>query len=196
MRSHVTLQAIARQSGVSLATVSLVLRDKPGVNDETRKRVLDAASTLGYRRHLKSVSAIPSTLRQVGVVLKARVGDQPYSSQFYAPVLAGVEAACRRQQINMLYATVTVDIDNHPQSLPRMLLEGELDGVLLIGAFVDHTIEQLIERRGMPVVLVDAYAPGASYDAAVTDNLRGAYEAVTYLIRQGHHHIGGKSMLV
>jgi LacI family transcriptional regulator len=190
MRSHVTLQAIARQSGVSLATVSLVLRDKPGVNDATRKRVLDAAGTLGYRRRAKSVSAIPSALRQVGVVLKARVGDQPYSSQFYAPVLAGVEAACRRQQINMLYATVMVDIDNHPQSLPRMLLEGELDGVLLIGAFVDHTIERLIERRGMPVVLVDAYAPGGSYDAAVTDNLRGAHEAVSYLIRQGHRHIG------
>ena len=68
--------------------------------------------------------------------------------------------------------------------------EGELDGVLLIGASVDNTIEQLIQRRGMPVVLVDAYAPGAHYDAAVTDNLRGAYEAVTYLIRQGHRHIG------
>jgi len=70
MRSQVTLQAIARKSGVSLATVSLVLRDMPGVNDETRKRVLDAAGTLGYRRRLKPVSALPLALRQVGVVLK------------------------------------------------------------------------------------------------------------------------------
>src|SRR4051812_29441202 len=127
MRSQVTLQTIARKSGVSLATVSLVLRDKPGVNEETRKRVLEAAGTLGYRRRLKSMSTISQVLRQVGVVLKARPGDQPYSNQFYAPVLAGVEAACRRQQINMLYATVMVDIDNHPQALPRMLMEGELD---------------------------------------------------------------------
>jgi LacI family transcriptional regulator len=189
MRSQVTLQAIARKSSVSLTTVSLVLRNKPGINEATRKRVLDAASALGYRRRLESASAPSPLLRQVGVVLKARIGDAPYSNQFYAPVLAGVEAACRKQQINMLYATVMVDIDNHPQDLPRMLLEGELDGVLLIGAFVDNTIERLIQRRGMPVVLVDAYALGACYDAVVTDNVRGAYEAVSYLIQQGHRHI-------
>src|SRR4051794_33131697 len=163
MRAQVTLQAIARKSGVSLTTVSLVLRDKPGINEATRRRVLDAASALGYRRRPGGLASVPSPLlQQIGVVLKARTGDAPYSNQFYAPVLAGVEAACRKRQINMLYATVMVDIDNHPQDVPRMLLEGELDGVLLLGAFVDNTIEQLIQRRGMPVVLVDAYAPGAN----------------------------------
>jgi LacI family transcriptional regulator len=189
MSQKVTLEAIARASGVSLATVSLVLRGKPGINDDTRRRVLDAASALGYRRRLKLASA-PHPLRQVGVIVKARVGEQPHSNQFYGPVLAGVEAACRKQQINLLYGAVTVDMDNHPQDLPRMLLEDELDGVLLIGAFVDHTIDQLIQRRGTPVVLVDAYATSGEYDAAVTDNLRSAYEAVTYLIEHGHRQIG------
>jgi LacI family transcriptional regulator len=189
MRPRVTLEAIARASGVSLATVSLVLRDKPGINDGTRKRVMDAAQVLGYRRHLSAGSA-PRVLRQVGVIVKARPGDQPHSNQFYSPVLAGVEAACRKQQINMLYATVTVDADNHPQDLPRMLLEYELDGVLLLGAFVDHTIEQLIQRRGTPVALADAYATSGTYDAAVSDNVGGAYEAVAYLIRKGHRQIG------
>jgi LacI family transcriptional regulator len=189
MSQKVTLEAIARQSGVSLATVSLVLRDKPGINDDTRKRVLEAASALGYRRRLKPASA-PHLLGQVGVIVKARVGEHPHSNQFYGPVLSGVEAACRRQQINLLYGAVTVDMDNHPQDLPRMLLEDQLDGVLLIGAFVDHTIDQLIQRRGTPVVLVDAYATSGDYDAVVTDNLRSAYEAVSYLIGHGHHHIG------
>src|SRR5690349_2243896 len=150
MRSRVTLESIARASGVSLATVSLVLRDKPGINEATRKRVIDAAQILGYRRSLGAGSA-PRALRQVGVIVKARPGDQPHSNQFYSPVLAGVEATCRKQQINMLYATVTVDADNHPQDLPRMLVEYDLDGVVLLGAFVDHTIEQLIQRRGTPI---------------------------------------------
>lgn len=189
MRSRVTLESIARASGVSLATVSLVLRDKPGINDQTRKRVLDAAQGLGYRRHPSPGNA-PRVLRQVGVLVKARPGDQPHSNQFYSPVLAGVEAACRKQQINMLYATVTVDEDNHPQDLPRMLLEYDLDGVLLLGAFVDHTIEQLIQRRGTPVALADAYATSGAYDAAVSDNVGGAYQAVSYLIQQAHREIG------
>jgi LacI family transcriptional regulator len=83
-----------------------------------------------------------------------------------------------------------VDLDNHPQDLPRMLLEDELDGVLLVGASVDHTIERLIQRRGTAVVLVDAYATENDHDAVVTDNFRGAYEAVTYLLQRGHRHIG------
>jgi LacI family transcriptional regulator len=167
----------------------LVLRDKPGVNEATRKRVIDAAQLLGYRRSLGAGSA-PRVLRQVGVIVKARPGDQPHSNQFYSPVLAGVEAACRKQQINMLYATVTVDADNHPQDLPRMLLEYDLDGVVLLGAFVDRTIEQLIHKRGTPIALADAYATSGTYDAAVSDNVGGAYEAVSYLIRQGHREIG------
>jgi LacI family transcriptional regulator len=189
MSQKVTLEAIARASGVSLATVSLALRDKPGLTGDTRKRVLDAASALGYRRRINHAGA-PHPLRQVGVLVKARVGELPHSNQFYGPVLAGVEATCRKQQINLLYGAVAVDMDNHAQDLPRMLLEDQLDGVLLIGAFVDHTIDQLIQRRGTPVVLVDAYATNGSYDAAVTDNVPGAYAAVSYLIQQGHRHIG------
>jgi LacI family transcriptional regulator len=190
MSPKVTLENIARESGVSLATVSLVLRDKPGINEETRKHVLDAARALGYRRRTQTESAAPQALQQVGLIIKAREGDQPRSNQFYAPVLAGIDDTCRKRHINLLYATVMVDLDNHPQDLPRMLLEDQLDGVLLVGAFVDHTIERLIQRRHTPVVLVDAYATTSDYDAVVTDNFRGGYEAVTYLIQRGHHHIG------
>jgi DNA-binding LacI/PurR family transcriptional regulator len=75
-----------------------------------------------------------------------RAGDLPQTNQFYAPMLVGIEAACRKQQINMLYATVPVDQDNHPVELPRMLQGDGLDGLLLGGAFVDATIERLMQR--------------------------------------------------
>jgi LacI family transcriptional regulator len=184
------MEDIARQSGVSLTTVSLVLRDKPGINDETRQRVLDIARTLGYRKR-PQVELVPAQrLHQVGMLNKARVDDQPQTNQFYAPVVSGIEAACRRQQINLLYATMLVDTDNYPQELPRMLLDDELDGLLLIGAFVDPTVTRLVERRTTPTVLVDAYATDNRYDSVVSDNFHGAYQAVAYLIAHGHRHIG------
>jgi LacI family transcriptional regulator len=122
--------------------------------------------------------------------MKARAGDPPYSNPFYAHVIAGIEAACRRQQINLLFATVPVDEDNHPEELPRMLLEGELNGLLLIGAFVDATITRLLDRHKTSTVLVDAYAVDNHYDSVVSDNFRGAYDAVCYLIERGHRQIG------
>jgi LacI family transcriptional regulator len=189
MSQRITLEEIARNSGVSLATVSLVLREKPGVNDETRRRVLDTARTLGYRKKPALETAQSQALQQVGVLVKSRPDDLPQTNQFYAPVLAGIEAACRRRHINLLYATLAVDEDNHPQELPRMLLEDELDGLLLVGAFVDTTITGLMRRHATPTVLVDAYAAENSYDSVVSDNFRGAYQAVSYLIQSGHRHI-------
>ncbi len=91
------MEDIARQSGVSLTTVSLVLRDKPGINDETRQRVLDVARTLGYRKRPQSELLVAPRLRQVGMLNKARPDDQPQTNQFYAPVVAGIEAACRKR---------------------------------------------------------------------------------------------------
>lgn len=185
-----TMGDIARQSGVSLATVSLVLRDKPGINGDTRQRVINVARTLGYRKRPQMSLVAAKSVRQVGLLNKARPEDQPQNNQFYLPVVAGIEAACRRQQINLLYATVPVDADNHPQELPRMLLEDDLDGMLLVGAFVDSTIERLMDRRTTPMVLVDAYATNNVYDSVVSDNFGGSYEAVSYLIAHGHRHIG------
>jgi LacI family transcriptional regulator len=190
MSRRTTMEDIARQSGVSLATVSLVLRDKPGINTETRQRVLDVARALGYRRRLQVDLEAAQSLQQVGLLIKGRTYDQPQTNNFYAAVMAGIDAACRRQQINLLFATLAVDSDNRPQELPRMLLEDHLDGLLLVGAFVDSTITRLMERRTTPTVLVDAYAAEKRYDSVVSDNVRGAYEATAHLIAHGHRHIG------
>jgi len=59
----------------------------------------------------------------------------------------------------------------------------------LVGAFVDTTITRLMQRRATPTVLVDAYAAENSYDSVVSDNFRGAYQAVAYLIQSGHRQI-------
>jgi LacI family transcriptional regulator len=188
MRQRVTMEGIAQRAGVSLATVSLVLREKPGINEETRRRVFDAAQELGYQRR-PSLSLGNPQVRQIGVLMKARPGDMPYANPFYSPILASIEAACRKRQINMLVAAVPVDVDNHTEELPRMLVEDHLDAVILVGAFVDRTISQLLQRPAKPVVLIDAYALDASHDAVVSDNFRGAYQAVSHLIAAGHRHI-------
>ena len=192
MSQRVTLEDIARKSGVSPATVSLVLRDKPGITADTRQRVIEAARELGYAKLSPGDRGVAAAqmLHQVGIMIKAQVNDVPQVNPFYGPVIAGIEAACRRLQINVFLATVPVDQDNHPQELPRMLFDSQLDGIMLVGAFVDHTITHILQRQGIPTVLVDAYATDQTYDAVVSDNIRGAYDAVSHLIQQGHRRIG------
>lgn len=185
-----TMADIAEQSGVSVSTVSLVLREKPGVGLDTRRRVLQVARDLGYIPQNQTASYTPA-LTNIGLILKADPDSVPQANKFYSHVVAGIEMACRRRHVNLLYATMTVDEDSYTLELPRMLVEEDTaDGLLLVGAFLDEPLIRVVDRRSTPIVLVDAYATWNVYDAIVSDNFSGAHQAVTHLIRHGHRHIG------
>lgn len=187
--ARITMAEIAERSGVSLATVSLVLRDKPGVGADTRQRVLEVARELGYIPRQQTSPYTPP-LATIGLILKAEPGRIPQANRFYSHVVAGIEMACRRQHTNLLLATMTVDADSYPLELPRLLREDDtVDGLLLVGAFLDDTLIRVIGSRSVPIVLVDAYAHSGALDSVISDNVAGASRMVTHLIAQGHRHI-------
>ena len=105
-------------------------------------------------------------------------------------MLAGIEAACRRRKLNLLYATIPVDENNLPLEMPQLLSETHADGFLLLGAFVDETLFRHLGDTTKPVVLVDAYADAGQYDSVLSDNVYGAFQATSALIMRGHRHIG------
>lgn len=185
----VTLADIAQHASVSAATVSLVLRNKPGVGAATRQRVLDSAQALGYIHTPSNQSMARRSLKTLGLLVKSRASDTPTTNPFYAPVLSGIEAVCRTYQIALIHADVPVDVANRPQATPQLLLDDSVDGLLVLGISVDTNTGALLRQRNLPVVLVDSYAPGAAFDTVVTDNESGAFTITRHLIERGHRHI-------
>lgn len=193
MARKVTIEDVARESDASPTTVSLVLRDKPGIGPDTRKRVLAAAQALGYQRRSPAPVEPGQTVLNVGLVLRSAVRSGgmplPVVNPFYSWVLTGVEAAARPQRMNLLYATLPVDDDNRPLDLPHHLLTQPLDGVLLIGPFAAETVAAVAGPQAGPVVLVDAPMGAHGYDAVASDNHGGAAAAVDHLVARGHRQI-------
>lgn len=182
-----TLREVARRAGVSLSTASQALNNKPNVAPETRARVLEAAVALGYHQQVRIATPLTHKLSVLGFVIRT-IPDQPMPvNPFYAHVLAGAERECQRLNLSLMYANVEVDANNRPLSLPAMLFDDRVDALLVVGWLLPQVIE---ESRQRLIVLVDAYAPDQIYDSVVSDNINGAYQAVTHLIRQGHRHIG------
>ncbi len=182
-----TLRAVAKRAGVSLGTASNVLNNRGNVAEVTRARVLEAATALGYRAQGRSSAR---KLNVIGTIGKNN-GDELMSvNPFYSYVLAGIERECQRHNLSMLYANIEVDRLNRPTSLPPMLLDLQVDGVLMVGTFLPDTIRFVGRQIDKPVVLLDAYAPGSGFDSVLTDNLNGAFAAVDYLIQHGHREIG------
>src|SRR5215210_6811120 len=148
MGSRVTIDDIAQRTSTSPSTVSLVLRNRPGVGDETRQRVLEVARQLGYKRRLPAAASAQAT-RTVGLLLRfwqpgptLEMAATPAMGQFYSWVVMGIESAARAQGINLLLATVSVDDENRAFDLPNGVLDQALDGVLLVGSFREETIAE------------------------------------------------------
>jgi LacI family transcriptional regulator len=195
VRRKVTIDDIARQSGASRTTVSLVLRNKPGIGHETRQRVREVAEQLGYEQRGATNGAVEreQDVLNIGLVLRARKRDKlgalPGVNSFYSWVLAGVEAAARQQRMNLLYSTLPVDDHNEPLEFPDHVLGQRLDGVLLVGSFSEATIAEVASRGHEAIVLLDAPAGAHLFDSIGADGQSGTYVATRHLLEHGHRQI-------
>ena len=190
MDEKVKISDIAQKSGVSTATVSLALNNKPGVSQETRLRVLKVAEELEYPIKPAAVAGKNNRLATLGMIVKTDPNPlPPHANPFYSKVIIGIEDVCRRNGINLLFATLPVDQNNHPVEVPQLLYSERVDGLLMVGAFVDETIVSISGKNPPHIVLVDGYSNTESYDTVISDNFRAAYQAIAYLIQKGHRHI-------
>jgi len=192
MARKVTIEDVARESDASITTVSMVLRDKPGIGAVTRQRVLAVARELGYQRRVPLETASRKTVN-VGMILRSRARSPkeavPSVNDFYSWVVTGIETAARAHRMNLLYATLPVDDTNRPLDIPHHLLNQSLAGIMVVGSFSTDTVAELVSTRATPVVLVDGPAVPSRHDAVVSDNTGGACDAVRRLLSLGHRNI-------
>ena len=186
-----TLRDIAKAADVALSTVSQTLNNKPGVSPEMRQHILQVANDLGYRPRISVENPQMIDLKTIGLLTKRRNGDALVINPFYSYIIAGAERECTRHDISLMYANIEVDEHNRALSLPAMLLDERVDGVIVVGAFLEETIAHISQRASQNVVLVDAYTSnGNAFDSVLIDNMSGAMTAVNYLLERGHRNIG------
>ncbi|MGY1692465.1 LacI family DNA-binding transcriptional regulator [Geodermatophilus sp. SYSU D01105] len=171
---------VARLAGVSQPTVSRALRGEPSVAPETRRRVEEAAATLGYvTSHLGRGLATRRT-RRIGVV--AAELTNPFYPNLVGPLQRELEQAGYR---SVLYAERGDDVLTVDE-----LADGSLDGVVLTTVSLESTLPQSLTDRGVPFVLLNREVDGVVADAAVVDNVRGATMMADLLVELGHERIG------
>lgn len=191
MAERPTLRDIAQLAGVSLGTASQALNNKGNVAPDTRQRVLNAAARLGYQQQVRIPTVEKHQISTVGALLKLDPDDSLPLNPSYSAILAGAERECQRQSLSLMFANVEVDLNSRVIRWPTMLLDQQVDGLLIMGIYLESTLNQIDRQLGSkPIVLLDAYAPNQSYDMVVFDNFNGAFKGISHLIECGHRHIG------
>ncbi len=178
------LADVAKQAGVSEATVSRVLNGKPGISDATRAAVLTALDVIGYERptHLRVRRA-----RMVGLIV-------PELQNPIFPALAEVVGGALAQRgFNAVLCTRTGSMSE--AEYVEMLLERQVSGMVFAGgqyaeadAPHDHYL-RLLKLR-LPVVLVNAAAEHLDFPRVSTDDAVAMEQAYGHLASLGHERIG------
>ena len=189
-----SIREVAKQAGVSTATVSRAFNSPELISVHTHKRVLEAAACLGYRplrvrgrKTLGVVSASPTVESFIGFqFFGASAADPLQANAFYAPVLAGAQVEAAAQGTHLL--AHTTDRHQLTQELPKMVREQTVAGMLLVGT-ADPEILSVFLERVPQIVLVDHRDPTGRHDCILTNGLAGTMEAVRYLFTLGHRRI-------
>jgi DNA-binding LacI/PurR family transcriptional regulator len=181
-----TLEQVAALAGVSRATVSRVVNGSPKVSPAVRAQVERAVAKLGYVPNRAARSLVTRRADSVALVV-----SEPHtrflSEPFFAGMVRGVSAALAETGIQLLLL-VAHDLPDRGR-LEHHVVGGHVDGVLLASLHNDDPLPGVLERAGVPAVLVGrptGTGPASYVDA---DNRGGARQAVDHLARQGRRQI-------
>ena len=189
MKEHVpmTMKDIAREFGISVATVSRALKDSPRISEERRKAIQAYA-----REHNFTPNSIAESLRFSKVKPQKLIGViiPDFVHYYFASVLAGIEEEASSRGYRLLVATSQESYEREVR-ICQSFYENKVCGIIVSQAKdtkqYDHFLKLI--STGVPLVFYDRICTGVNASRVVVDDYMGAYNAVNYLIEKGCRRI-------
>lgn len=179
---------IAEKLNISPATVSLVLNNKPGVSEKTRKKVLDTMKEEGF-----GPSIIPINMKNkngnIRFVIYKKYNHSMEGTPFFSELIEGIDRQTRTLGYNMGITYMDEQKDDIEQMLVHLKKE-KPEGILILATEMEVEDVQRFKSLDIPFVIIDNYFEGESVDQVCIDNSEGAYEAIRELVSLGHKKIG------
>ncbi len=174
-----TLADVAALAGVSVALVSIVIRDVPGASAESRRRVLQAADELGYRPDTSARLLRSSRSRLLGVVFNVQ-------HAFHGDLVSGLYTAADQAGYALTLSAVTPARDE--RRAVAGLLQDRCEALILLGPDAPTSYLAGLAVR-LPVVVVARAARHRALDVVRTADDEGVHQAVDHLVALGHRRI-------
>ncbi len=180
-----TIQDVARDAGVSTATVSRVFSAPELVLEATRKKVTEAVIRLGYEPNFAAKSL--RTLRTDKILVTVPDIANPFFSQ----VIRGVEEAALAAGYSVLLGDTRHE-EAREEQYAAMFRRKEADGLIFLGHRLPDALAEMVAAKGLrtPIVNGCEFRPGLAVSSAHIDNERAAAEVMDHLYGLGHVRVG------
>ena len=181
-KRNVTVIDVARESGVSSATVSRVLSGYEFVKESTRLRVMEAVERLGYVVNFQARSLASGRSQLIGLVV-------PHLDNGYVgTIMKGVDYELENTSYDLILYTSRGQPEKE-SSYVRAIAGGLTEGMLLVAPLIPAEYLQTLREQKFPCVLIDQADDTQSSSLVDASNWQGAYDATRYLIASGHTQI-------
>ena len=179
---NITIYDVAREAGVSMATVSRVVNGNPNVKPTTRKRVHEAIERLGYRPNAVARGLASKRTTTVGVIIP------DISSIFFSELARGIEDIATMYKYNIILCNSDQNKDKEIH-LINTLLEKQVDGIVFMGGEITQEHEETFEKSPVPIVLSATVDAKKHFPSVNIDYEQAAHDAVKALIDEGNEKI-------
>jgi DNA-binding LacI/PurR family transcriptional regulator len=188
-RRRPTIDDVARRAGVSSAAVSFAVNGRPGVSEQKRASILEAAKELGWRPSASARALTEARSRTIGLVL-AREAEELEVDSFFVRFLSGVERVLAPAEYALLLQLMpAAGAASGLGAYERLGASGRVDGFLITDPELEDLRFPLLEEVGLPVVIAGRPGPDSRFPWLETDHDRGMLAAVEHLVGLGHERI-------
>ncbi len=177
-----SIKDVASLAGVSSATVSRVLAQKPYVRENVRQRVLSAVKELGYQPSRVARSLRVRTSQIIGLIIP------DIQNPFFTSLVRAIEDQAYAHKYTVFLCNSDENIHKEALYIDLMLAE-RVAGVIITPARETGSSLQKLLEMNIPVVAIDRRIKDADLDLVVLDNVAASHDLVTHLLEQGHRRI-------
>ena len=180
---RITLHDEAKDAGVSITTVSHVLRESKEISEATSKKVLNSINKLGYVYNRLAASLRSNKSSTVGIIIN------DINNPVFSEMIASVQSEFDSKGYTLLQGNTFYSLANQRRLLKTMV-EQRIAGLILspVGGTSKKDLD-IVLRTGIPIVLISRKIPDLNLDYVGNDFVNGAEIATQYLLQNGHKYI-------
>lgn len=183
-KKKITIKDVAKQSGVSIATVSQILNgNEEKFSPKTVAKVLEAKAALNYEPDYFARRMIMKKSKTIGVLVP------DITNPFFSTLVRGIEGVLYRENFVTMLCNADLDTKKETDYLEELSRRGVDGYIIASSAITNQAINKTLRQKNLPFIVLDQKKAEGFSDAVLTDDQTGGRIAGEYLRQLGHQKV-------
>jgi LacI family transcriptional regulator len=177
-----TIKDVAKEAGVSYATVSRALNNHPEVNEDTKRRIFKIAAEMGYQPNAIAQGLVKKETKTIGLLIP------DITNPFFPEVALGIEEAANEAGYTIFLCNTNWNEEREENYL-NVLLQKQVDGLIIAPSSENLAHLKKVLDLGVNIIFISYMIRHPNSTSIIIDNICGAQMAVEHLVKKGHKRI-------